>query len=77
MLVASYLLSPGIFADQIRRDCLAAGADGVSPVLGARPEIADVVLSRYAETLADGSAPRPRADVSVRLRLTEPGYSYA
>jgi hypothetical protein len=25
-------------------------------VLGARPEIADVVLSRYAETLADASA---------------------
>ena len=56
VLVASYLLSPGVFADQIRRDCLAAGADGVSPVLGARPEIADVVLSRYAETLADASA---------------------
>jgi sirohydrochlorin ferrochelatase len=56
VLVASYLLSPGVFADQIRRDCLAAGADGVSPVLGARPEIADVVLSRYAETLADAAA---------------------
>jgi sirohydrochlorin ferrochelatase len=56
VLVATYLLSPGIFADQIRRDCLAAGADGVSPVLGACPEIADVVLGRYAETLADASA---------------------
>jgi sirohydrochlorin ferrochelatase len=55
VLVATYLLSPGIFADQIRRDCLAAGAAGVSPVLGAAPEIADVVLGRYAETLADGS----------------------
>jgi sirohydrochlorin ferrochelatase len=55
VLVATYLLSPGIFADQIRRDCLAAGAAGVSPVLGATPEIADVVLGRYAETLADGS----------------------
>lgn len=54
VLVATYLLSPGIFADQIRRDCLAAGAAGVSPVLGAAPEIADVVLGRYAETLADG-----------------------
>jgi sirohydrochlorin ferrochelatase len=56
VLVATYLLSPGIFADQIRRDCLAAGAAGVSPVLGAAPEIADVVLGRYAETLADGRA---------------------
>jgi sirohydrochlorin ferrochelatase len=56
VLVATYLLSPGIFADQIRRDCLAAGAAGVSPVLGAAPELADVVLGRYAETLAGGSA---------------------
>jgi sirohydrochlorin ferrochelatase len=56
VLVATYLLSPGLFADQIRRDCLAAGAAGVSPVLGAAPEIADVVLGRYAETLAYGSA---------------------
>ncbi len=54
VLVATYLLSPGIFADQIRRDCLAAGAAGVSPVLGAAPELAEVVLGRYAETLADG-----------------------
>jgi sirohydrochlorin ferrochelatase len=54
VLVATYLLSPGIFADQIRRDCLAAGAAGVSPVLGAAPEIADVVLGRYAETLTVG-----------------------
>jgi sirohydrochlorin ferrochelatase len=56
VLVASYLLSPGVFADQVRRDCLAAGADGVSPVLGAAPEIADVVLGRYAETFADRRA---------------------
>ena len=56
VLVATYLLSPGIFADQIRRDCLAAGASGVSPVLGAAPELADVVLGRYAESLTQGSA---------------------
>ena len=56
VLVATYLLSPGIFADQIRRDCLAAGAAGVSPVLGAAPELADVVLGRYAETLAERPA---------------------
>ncbi len=56
VLVATYLLSPGVFADQVRQDCLAAGAAGVSPVLGAAPEIADVVLGRYAETLADGNA---------------------
>ena len=56
VLVASYLLSPGIFADQIRGDCLAAGATVVSAVLGAAPEVADVVLGRYAESLADGAA---------------------
>jgi sirohydrochlorin ferrochelatase len=56
VLVASYLLSPGIFADQIRGHCLAAGATVVSAVLGAAPEVADVVLGRYAESLADGAA---------------------
>jgi sirohydrochlorin ferrochelatase len=56
VLVASYLLAPGRFADQIRRDCLAAGAAAVSAVLGAAPEVADVVLERYAEALADGGA---------------------
>jgi sirohydrochlorin ferrochelatase len=56
VLVASYLLAPGRFADQIRRDSLAAGAAAVSAVLGAAPEVADVVLERYAEALADGDA---------------------
>ena len=55
VLVASYLLCPGVFADQIRSDCLAAGADAVSPVLGAAPEIADIVLGRYAESLTSGA----------------------
>ncbi|WP_018657717.1 sirohydrochlorin chelatase [Actinomadura flavalba] len=49
--VASYFLAPGHFADKVRRASLAAGADVVSPVLGAAPEIADLVLHRYAETL--------------------------
>jgi sirohydrochlorin ferrochelatase len=57
VLVASYLLCPGVFADQIRSDCLAAGADAVSPVLGAAPEIADIVLGRYAESLTSGAVP--------------------
>ena len=56
VLVATYLLSPGIFADQVRGDCLAAGATVVSGVIGAAPEVADVVLGRYAESLADGAA---------------------
>jgi sirohydrochlorin ferrochelatase len=56
VLVATYLLAPGLFADQIRRDSLAAGASAVSGALGAAPEVAEVVLSRYAESLAEGNA---------------------
>ncbi len=49
--VASYLLAPGVFADQVRDTCMAAGATKVSEVLGAAPELADVVLRRYADTI--------------------------
>jgi sirohydrochlorin ferrochelatase len=48
VVVASYLLAPGRFADQTRADGLAAGAATVSGVLGAAPELADIVLRRYA-----------------------------
>jgi len=52
VVVASYLLAPGLFADRIREASLAAGAAAVSPALGAAPEVADVILDRYqaAET---------------------------
>jgi sirohydrochlorin ferrochelatase len=50
VVVASYLLAPGLFADRIREASLAVGAAAVSPVLGASPELADVVLDRYHET---------------------------
>ncbi len=49
VVVASYLLAPGLFADRIRDASLAAGAAAVSPALGAAPEVADVVLDRYQE----------------------------
>jgi sirohydrochlorin ferrochelatase len=49
VVVASYLLAPGLFADRIRAASLAAGAAVVSPALGAAPEVADVVLDRYTE----------------------------
>ena len=58
VVVASYLLAPGLFADRIRDGSLAAGAAAVSPALlpwphaaggGAAPEVADVVLDRYTE----------------------------
>jgi len=48
-VVASYLLAPGLFADRIRDEALAAGAAAVSPALGATPEVADVILDRYQE----------------------------
>ncbi len=65
VLVASYLLCPGVFADQVRSDCLAAGAGAVSPVLGAAPEIADIVLGRYAESLTSGAVPLTDAAAAV------------
>ena len=49
VLVASYLLAPGLFADRIRDASLAAGAAAISPALGASPELADVVVDRYQE----------------------------
>jgi sirohydrochlorin ferrochelatase len=49
VIVASYLLAPGVFADRIRDASLAAGAAAVSPALGASAEVADVILDRYQE----------------------------
>ena len=48
VVVATYLLAPGFFTDRIRREALAAGAVAVSAALGAAPEVADVILDRYA-----------------------------
>jgi sirohydrochlorin ferrochelatase len=50
VVVATYLLAPGLFADRIRTSSLAAGATAVSPALGACVEVADVLLDRFAET---------------------------
>ncbi len=50
VVVATYLLAPGLFADRIRRSALAAGAAAVSPALGACPEVADVLLDRFNQT---------------------------
>ncbi|MCW2903412.1 MAG: cobalamin [Streptosporangiaceae bacterium] len=52
--VASYFLAPGHFADKVRTESLAAGAAIVSPVLGAAPELAGIVLQRYDDTLRGG-----------------------
>ena len=52
VLVATYLLAPGVFADQVAAAALRAGAAGVSGALGAAPEVAELVLLRYARALA-------------------------
>ena len=57
VVVATYLLAPGYFADKIRNAALGAGADLVSGVLGAAPEVAEVVLVRYLAAAADPAGP--------------------
>ena len=62
-MVATYLLAPGYFADKIRHGAAEAGAAAVSGVLGAAPEVADVVLARYlAAALAEGGADARQCD---------------
>ena len=56
VVVATYLLAPGYFADKIAAAATGAGASAVSGVLGASPEVADVVLARYA-AVSSASAP--------------------
>jgi sirohydrochlorin ferrochelatase len=56
VVVASYLLAPGYFADKVRSASLDAGAAAVSAALGAAPEVAEVVLDRYAAAAAGLSA---------------------
>ena len=60
VVVATYLLAPGVFADQIRGQALAAGAGAVSAPLGAVPELADVILERYREAAPVGVRDRRR-----------------
>ena len=52
--VATYLLAPGYFADKIRAAAVLAGASAVSEALGAAPEVADVILARYADARRPG-----------------------
>jgi sirohydrochlorin ferrochelatase len=63
--VATYLLAPGYFADKIRDAALGAGACCVSEVLGAAPEVADVVIERYFAAAANVSQ-----SVVVRAQLS-------
>jgi sirohydrochlorin ferrochelatase len=49
VVVATYLLAPGYFADKIAAQAQQAGVMAVSEPLGAIPEVADVMLARYCE----------------------------
>jgi sirohydrochlorin ferrochelatase len=66
VVVATYLLAPGLFADRIRDASLAAGAAAVSRPLGAAPEVADVLLQRYAEA-ATATAVQPAGSPGLAL----------
>jgi len=59
VVVASYLLAAGRFAEQVREEAIAAGAAAVSAPLGAAPELADIVLTRYAAARAGRAAAAP------------------
>lgn len=63
VVVATYLLAPGLFADKIRQEALDAGASLVSDALGAAPEVADVILDRYS------AAGRAAVEVVARAQL--------
>jgi sirohydrochlorin ferrochelatase len=52
VVVATYLLAPGYFADKIEAQALEAGAVAVSAPLGAIQEVANVIIDRYVNTLA-------------------------
>jgi sirohydrochlorin ferrochelatase len=73
VVVATYLLAPGYFADKIRDAALDAGADAVSAALGAAPEVADVVLDRYLEADLAGR----RASETGARAAPEPGPARA
>jgi sirohydrochlorin ferrochelatase len=73
VVVATYLLAPGYFADKIRAGAVAAGASAVSGVLGAAPEVAEVVLARYREAATPAEE---RVDARLCDRLwPDSGYS--
>jgi sirohydrochlorin ferrochelatase len=55
VVVATYLLAPGYFADRIRDGSVAAGAAAVGPALGASAELADVLLDRFRSRTASPS----------------------
>jgi sirohydrochlorin ferrochelatase len=66
VVVATYLLAPGVFADQVRERSLAAGAAAVAAPLGAAPEVADVVIERYLQAAHQVTEARVRDRAAQR-----------
>jgi sirohydrochlorin ferrochelatase len=70
VVVATYLLAPGYFADKVRDGALGAGAAAVSGVLGAAPEVADTVIERYLDAVRaarpDDAPSRRQGPISAR-----------
>jgi sirohydrochlorin ferrochelatase len=78
VVVATYLLAPGYFADKIEAQALEAGAVAVSAPLGAIPEVANVILDRYEATLGQARArlspgPVSDEDITCSHRRTDSG----
>jgi sirohydrochlorin ferrochelatase len=61
VVVATYLLAPGLFTDRVADSARQAGAALVSGALGDAPEVAELILRRYAEALARPVAAHPAA----------------
>jgi sirohydrochlorin ferrochelatase len=66
VVVGTYLLAPGHFADQVRERSLAAGAAAVCAPLGAAAEVADVVIERYLQAAHQRAEPRVRDRAAQR-----------
>lgn len=57
VVLAPYVLAPGILPDRLLAGAKAARLDALAPVLGAAPEVASVIIERYEEiTLLTASA---------------------
>lgn len=50
--VSPYLLAPGFFATRARTEALSAGAALVADVIGAHPDVVELVVERASELLA-------------------------
>lgn len=57
VVLAPYVLAPGILPDRLFAGATAARLDALAPVLGAAPEVASLIIERYQEiTLLTASA---------------------